>query len=197
MTVDFDQIQWPEGLELPWTKSDYEKLVEAQGEPFTISEKGSVMLNQMFFVEKYRLEHRVIYDSELGDFFEYNEATGLWKKRSADAIKYQFLEDMRLTAKETGQNGLFMKRTDALARGLVALLRAVVEQPDAFSHRPPAIHVKNGMIVFEDDRMLLKSFHPDYFSRNMCPFEFDPQAECPRFLNELLGTALSPEDTRL
>ena len=195
--VRFDEIKWPDDLNLPWVVTDYDALVEEHGEPFVLSDKGGTVLNQMFFVRKYALEHHVIYDSSLGDFFEYECATGLWNRQSLEAIKRRFLADLTATAKKTGVKNIFLKRTDATASGLVALLRAEVEEHDTFSNRPPAIHVANGMIVFEGDDVLLKSFHPDYRSRNACPFAFDPTAECPRFKNDLLGPALADDDILL
>ena len=46
------------------------------------------------------------------------------------------------------------------------------------------------MICFEGEDVVLRSFHPDFLSRNKCPFAFHPTAECPRFKRELMGTAL-------
>ena len=79
----------------------------------------------------------------------------------------------------------------------MALLRSYAEKSNVFDKRATAIHVANGMICFEGDEIVMRGFHPDYYSRNQCPHAFDPNAECPRFLNELLGLALNDEDVRL
>ncbi len=195
--IAFGDVHWPEHLKLPWAKDDFDLLVEADGLPFTVSEKGGVMLNQMFFVQKYMLEHRVLYDAGLGEFFEYQQANGLWERQTVESIKRQFASDLTATAKETGHHNIFPKRTDGLLNGLVSLLRSMAERQEVFTRRPQAIHVANGMICFEGDDVLLRSFHPDFLSRNKCPFAFDPTAECPRFKRELLGTALDEDDARL
>lgn len=195
--IAFADIHWPEELKLPWVKSDFDVVVEAEGEPFTVSEKGGVVLNQMFFVRKYTLENRVLFDSGLGEFFQYDPSDGLWKKQSVETIKRGFLAALTAAARETKLASLFLKRTDGCVAGLVALLRATVETKDAFSKRPAAIHVANGMICFDGDEVTLKTFHPDYLSRNQCPFEFDPNADCPRFKKELLETALEADDVLL
>ena len=194
---EFGGIQWPEGLYLPWIKSDFDVLVEKNGQPFTVSSNGSLGLNHMFFVQKYAMEHAVKYDSGLAEFFEYESSTGLWNLKSVESIKKQFLDDLGDVAIETGQAGLFTKRNDAMATGLVGLLKSMVVCEDVFADRMPAIHVRNGMIVAEDGQVLLKTFHPDYRSRNMCPFEYDPYAECPKFRQELLGGALDMDDRKL
>jgi len=41
MTVAFDSVIWPNDLALPWVKSDYDLLVERQGEPVQYGENGS------------------------------------------------------------------------------------------------------------------------------------------------------------
>lgn len=62
---EFEDINWPDGLHLPWVKTDFGVLVEKNGEPFTISSNGLLGLNHMFFVQKYALEHTVKYDAGL------------------------------------------------------------------------------------------------------------------------------------
>jgi len=195
--IAFTDIQWPADLKLPWVKTDFDTVVDADGHPFTLSERGGVTLNQMFFVRKYTLEHHVLYDSGLGDFFQYEAVDGLWKKQSVEAIKRGFLEDLSNAAKESHLPAVFLKRTDGFVGGLVNLLKATVETRDKFATRPPAIHVANGMICFEGDEVVLKTFHPDYLSRNRCPFRFDPDAQCPRFMSELLEPALAADDIHL
>ncbi len=195
--IKFDEIRWPDNLKLPWVKTDFDAVVECDGQPFTISDRGNVTLNQMFFVRKYTLEHHVRYDSGLGDFYQYDATDGLWKKQSVEAIKRGFLEDLASAAKESVLPSIFLKRTDSFVGGLVSLLRATVETRDSFAKRQPAIHVANGMICFDGDEVTLKSFHPSYLSRNQCPFAFDPLADCPRFKRELLETALDTEDILL
>ena len=44
---------------------------------------------------------------------------------------------------------------------------------------------------------IYRNSHPDYYSRNVCPIPWDPNADCPRFKTELLATALEPEDISL
>lgn len=192
--VKFEDIVWPEHLKLPWVKSEFEKLVESDGQPFTIGVKGSVGINHMFFVKKYMLEHQVLFDAVLGDFYEYEVSTGLWKQATQETIKRSFLNDLGNTATKVGIEGLHLKRNDNMASALLALLRTMSERTDVFAVRPDAIHVANGMICFEPDGVVLKSFHPDYLSRNTCPIVFEPGADCPRFKKELLGSALNEDD---
>jgi len=53
------------------------------------------------------------------------------------------------------------------------------------------------MLCREGDLLVLKEFSPDFYSRNVCPFDYDSAAECTRFKDELLGPALDADDIRL
>lgn len=197
VALAFGDIHWPPSLKLPWVKSEFDLLTEEAGTPFSMSENGHVTINQKFFVNIFMMENRVLFDSSLGDFFLYNQATGLWELASSDTIKRKFLVLLGRVAKEAKIPNLHYKCTDFLAGSLASHLRIMVEQRDAFSNRPHSIHVQNGMICFEEGEVMLKGFHPDFFSRNICPCPFDPEAQCPQFLNDFLAPALSQEDITL
>ena len=77
------------------------------------------------------------------------------------------------------------------------LLKTRCVKRDPFSKRPSAIHLKNGMLILSDESIKLVSFSPDFYSRNMIPFEYDPNAECPKFINNFLSSALEDEDIDL
>lgn len=197
VSLAFEKIIWPPDLKLPWVKTEYELLVEAEGEPFSIGKAGGVTINHMFFVRKYQLEHHVLYDSTLAEFFQYDEKSGLWLRQSEESLKRRFLDSLHQAAKETGVSAVQLKRTDAFAGSLVSLLKSIVEQPCGFDKRPTAVHVGNGMICFEEDTVSLRTFHPTYLSRNQCPHPFDPNAECPMFKEQLLRSALDDDDVLL
>lgn len=67
---------------------------------------------------------------------------------------------------------------------------------DLFQDRPKnAIHVANGMVEIRDDgTYTLKPFAREYYSRNQCPFPYDPKAQCPRFISELLEPVFEQDD---
>ena len=84
-----------------------------------------------------------------------------------------------------------------LLDSFTAPLRGHVERPEAFARNGRIIHLKNGMLHLDHDGAELHEFSPDYYSRNVCPFSWEPTAECPRFKSELLASALEPEDISL
>lgn len=196
-SIRFEDINWPENIDLPWKAEPTDDLVKMAGPPVELSENGGVMVNQMFWVRRYMAEHTIVFDSALGDFYEYDAATGVWKKQTPEAIKRRFMEDLEATARAGGLRRLHFKLSEGLGVSLVGLLRTMTERRDVFVNRPPAIHVKNGMLCREGNLLVLKEFSPDFYSRNVCPYEYDAAAECPRFKGELLGPALDADDIAL
>ena len=194
--IKFEDIVWPENLKLPWI-GEAGELTDTAGPPYEVSASGAIKLNHMFWIRRYMAEHTVVYDSALGEFFEYEEATGVWKKHTEERMKRRFMEELQQIAINGRLTGLHFKLNEGLAAALMQFLRTMAEHYDVFSERPQAIHVKNGMLCFEDDQLVLKTFAPDFYSRNVCPFDYDENAECPRFKKELLGNALSEEDVNL
>jgi len=60
------------------------------------------------------------------------------------------------------------------------------------------IHLKNGVLKIQANKTInLVNFSPGFCSRNQAPIEFNPEAKCERFLNELLCPAVSEEDAVL
>ena len=177
--------------------AQYTQLETEWGEPYSVSEKGNIFLNQMFFVARFALEHLVLHEPDERRFYTYNASTGAWVLITADAIKITLAEDWQRFVQETGETKLIPKRTNSLLESLVALLRGHTEKRDAFKSSGPVIHCANGMLELSPDRATLCEFSPLYHSRNPSPLSWDPSAECPRFLNVLLKSALSADDISL
>ncbi len=198
LVKEFGAIKWPDDLNLPWVKTEYDLLVEEEGEPFLESENGTIKaLNHMFFVEKYVREHVVLYDSALKEFFSYDPADGLWKRTTTESAKKQILNDFKKASKEFGARQLLAKRNDSFGNALVNLLKAHCERFEAFGAKHSYIHVKNGILQLNSTPPRMEEFSPEFYSRNLCPFNYEPDAKCEQFLNELLKPALGDEDIDL
>src|SRR5262249_7209738 len=76
-------------------------------------------------------------------------------------------------------------------------LCGIAERCGAFTRRQRIVHLANGVIVFGEGGREFKPFSPDFSSRNASPIKYEPGAECPRFLNELLAPALQADDILL
>ena len=73
--------------------AQYAQLVAEWGEPYSVSEKGNIFLNQMFFVARFALEHLVLHEPDERRFYTYDASTGAWVLTTADAIKITLSED--------------------------------------------------------------------------------------------------------
>ena len=68
--------------------------------------KGQHLLNQMFFVARFALEHLVLHEPDERRFYSYDASTGAWVLTTADAIKIILSEDLQRFVHETGETSL-------------------------------------------------------------------------------------------
>lgn len=197
--IHFDELNWPESIYLPWEEDvdPIAKLIDEFGEPIAYS-KGGVSLNPPFFVEKFRRERAILYEPEEGRFFQYEDATGLWRKKTDAKVRADFSQELGTMAKQLECPALQRKRTNGTLQGLVDLLKGYSEKESAFG-RPDLgiVHVANGMLNLAAEDMTISDFSPKYYSRNQIPFPFDESATCPRFIDELLISAIPPSDIKI
>jgi putative DNA primase/helicase len=52
------------------------------------------------------------------------------------------------------------------------------------------------MLHIDDDTLILRPFLPKYYSRNVCPIAWKPDAQCPKFI-AFLQSGLDPADVSL
>jgi phage/plasmid-associated DNA primase len=114
-----------------------------------------------------------------------------------DAIKEMFSNDWQKIAGEYDEPRLLPKRTNGLLESLASQLRGHVEKNDVFKPNGRVIHFLNGMLHISANSVELRPFSPDYYSRNVCPFDWQPLAQCPRFLDVLVKLAMPDYDVDL
>ena len=179
-----------------------QNLVNFEGMP-TQSTERSFILNQSFFAGLYPLQHKTLFESNEDKFYSYTEDSGLWKTSSIHTIKNQlsidFSEFFR-TTEPNDYNRYLTRRSDSFFNSVAGLMKGKIEcngmfVKDAFR---PFIHCLNGVLDLSDvNNITIKSFAPDWYSRNMLPIKFDESATCPRFINELLKPQNSDEEIDL
>ena len=168
-----------------------------EGTPYYVTSTGTLRINQQYWVKQFAAVRHVLFDPLEATFYLYDSEKGLWERRTEAAVAQLFSEDIKAYADRTGEQRLVPLRTNLLLTGLVNLLRGAVEKTGAFSAAPGLIHLADGMLDLNVDPPGRRDFHPDFFSRSRVPFALDVDAECPRFLGELLGPALSADDLSL
>ena len=155
-------------------------------------------INERYWAALYARENRVLFDPDEKNFYRYAAETGLWETITPESIREVISGRILEISREAQQFTLEIQITQARLNAVVSALKGIVERRDAFKAKQRFIHVANGVIRFVDDGDIqFGGFAPDYYSRNRSPFAFVPEAECPRFLNELIYPAVEPDDADL
>ena len=179
--------------------STFQELTSKFGQPYYFNEEGKLTsINQTFWAGLHQSEHIQFFAPEERAFYRYNPENGLYSVISEDIIKQEVAARILEVSREKGLPALESKRTDSNLIHIVSLLRGIAEKKNAFSRNNKIVHLGNGVIVLKDNREVdFCAFSPDFCSRNQSPISFDPNAKCPRFLNEFLYPAVSSEDAIL
>lgn len=213
ITIRFEEIQWPEDLLLPWLAGDEElpgagdesddELIVRYGTPvfYAKARDGELFvngINEAYWAALFATENTMLHEPDERTFFRYDEGTGIYSVMSPDFIKQGISHRMLEMSRTSDElSPLERLRTDRTLNSVVSQLRGISEHRNAFTDRPRAVHLANCMLRFEDSTCLREGFSPAFRSRNRSPIPFDPQATCPRFLNELLLPAVHEEDAVL
>jgi phage/plasmid-associated DNA primase len=184
----------PPTARLPAQGDLLEKLAKQFGPPGYANQKGKIVtINERFFAELLRAENHLVHEANQEKFYLYNATNGLWEPTSVHSLKSKLSDRIRRAESQLNES-LRILDTEHNRRNVISLLRGLVERRDFFRDRPHAIHAANTMLVFEDRNVIPKPFAPEFRSRNQLTVEYQPNATCPRFQQELLGPALSPDD---
>lgn len=208
ISIAFDDIDWGD-LQVPWSPESsaaqheddseqaYHELVSAHGDPVEVNQKGGVRLNHAFFVARYGVEHLILHEPSEKEFYAYEPSRGIWRRQTPYSVKNQFSIDLKAFADAQGLTQIHFMRTNSLLSSLTELLRGHVEKVGIFDTRRPFIHLGNGVLFLRGNESGLHPFSPELYSRNQCPFDLVPGAECPVFKEQLLASALDPDDIDL
>lgn len=191
--------------ELNKCKDPYLKIHEEEGRPFLIkyTKEGavsSITFNQSWNAGFLSRKMRLLFEPMEYEFYYYEEKSGLWKQISEYQLKYFLSSDLAAYWKEfhgDKSSELLPRRSDRMLMDSINLLRGKIVKAEAFvrSGANYVVHLANGMLHIE--KMQLRNFSPEYYSRNQIPFELSENAECPRFMNDLLYSALPEDDVDL
>jgi putative DNA primase/helicase len=178
-------------------KQEWRAVSESYGEPIFYSSDGKAVtgLNERFWAGLIRQQHMLLFEPGENRFYRYEESNGLWTPQSKAVLAELVCDTVHA---ETGGHSDYMKHaTLSFANAVVGHLAGMVEKRDAFTAEPSGIHVANGFLVLGGERVELRGFSPQHYSRNQSPIAYDPKADCPMFTERVLKPALPPEDIAL
>jgi P4 family phage/plasmid primase-like protien len=203
VTVKFADIVWPEGWQLPWVgaaaRAEKEALAKEFGQPFYTNKDGRVTgINERYWAALFSRENRVLYDPDEKTFYRYAEDTGLWESITPESIREAISTRILEVSRESQQFSLEIQITQTKLKAVIGALMGIVEKRGVFLTKQRFIHVANGVIRLGDDGdVTFGGYSPEDYSRNRSPIAFNAEAECPRFLNELIYPAVEPDDADL
>jgi P4 family phage/plasmid primase-like protien len=203
LAVKFADIVWPEDWALPWVgaaaRAEREALAKEYGQPFYTNKDGRVTgINERYWAGLYARENRVLFDPDEKTFYLYAEASGLWEPVTQETIRESISARILEVSRESQQFSLEVQITQTKLKSVVGALMGIAEKRGIFLRKQRFIHVANGVIrLAEDGDVRFGGFSPEDYSRNQSPYTFDGEAECPRFLNELIYPAVDPDDADL
>jgi hypothetical protein len=193
LEICFDEIVWPEPILL---ELQNDRLIEEQGNPFWGNEKRDDSLNLNFWAALYARENCLLYEPNEKQIYRYFEKNGLWFKQYQEVILTGISNMLLAESKIAGREFMERKRTLATLNGIFNLMQGIAAKPEVFKKNQNFVHVANGVITLNDD-IQLEAFSPEFYSRNASPIPYIENAECPRFLNELLLPAVSKDDAEV
>ncbi len=188
----------------PWSWEDamsHPKLVQRRGEPFILKETrdGQKMtgLNAQYWMARFAAETLILFEPHARQFFTYEQGTGVWIWSTDEVVQSRVAEYLLGYSRRLKVPLLETARTAKVLSPMVDALRATAERREPFQKGEAVIHLANGMLDLGVAPPVLRRFSPRYFSLCASPVGFDAAAICPRFLNELLHSALEPADAVL
>ncbi|PTX98218.1 hypothetical protein DB345_05125 [Spartobacteria bacterium LR76] len=191
----FEELNWPQNLKLPWIKDPFEVLSEKEGPLIDIRANGVTRLNSKAMAEKLLMENHFDYDRQEKNLYQYDPERGVYSVAGEELLDF-VSQEIKRVADETGREDLTINRNNHQIASIVDSMRAKLARtrlsnPDAVEN---AIVVKNGVLELTAEGGVLTTFHPRHRSRNQIPIDFNPEARCNRFLNEVLRPVLSEDD---
>jgi P4 family phage/plasmid primase-like protien len=175
-----------------------EDLIARCGPPILLDERANPSdINQMFVAARHKRDNLILFEPSLTLFYCYDEPTGLWKPKTESRVVVEMGDSLPALLDAYEAAPLLRKRSESFMSQVLRFLKGMAENAEAFQRREPVIHVGNGVLHLNDDPPTLHEFSPDYYSRNRSEIRYEPNAICPRFLDELLGPALPEDDISL
>jgi putative DNA primase/helicase len=154
-------------------------------------------LNNRFFAGLFEKENIIRFDSNLKNFWIYNESNGMFTESPnsviAESISKRVLDISREKKDFKIEKSIRVSFTTDVIKSLEGIL--LMKNP-SFEKPHNIIHCKNGVLKHTDNDLRFTEFSPFYHSRNQISIHFDPKAECPQFL-EFLSQSMESDDVEL
>lgn len=184
---------------IPSANTVSDKLVKEFGNPYFLKGDKVSGINEGYWAALHNKENIQVYEPIEKTFYRYNSDNGLYQEISCDVIKQEISKRILEVSRSSNNLAVLERyRTNKNLNNIVSHLKGISEKRDSFGRNGKEIvHLANGVLRFRGNDADLVEFSPEFYSRNQSPIPFDEKAQCPRFLNELLYPATTPDDAVL
>ena len=163
-----------------------ESIIARYGEPF-IKTKTALKLNYICVCELLKATWRVRYIRPLRQYERY-KAFGTWNVLNEDAVINRIKALVMTIAVDYDRTLVNTALTHSVLSDIAKLFRCEVGIDSFPLPSCRFIHLRDSLRVFDkaNQRFEVVPFSPEFNSRNRIPLSYDPDAKCPRFINELI-----------
>ncbi len=167
------------------------------GEPFPVDEEtGKVDLNQRAAATAFTHTRTIQYDSLLREFFHFDEVQGLWVPESAERTHQEMTKYLGELGERKKHEQFVQRQKEGTINSLIKFAKANDVKPTV-TDTGGLFHAANGVLDLRNDLPVLRPHSRDFPFRKSSGITYDPKAQCPRFLRELLEPALDKDDRDL
>ena len=165
---------------------DLAAFVQQYGPPHYPTRRNPVgSLNEVFWAGFMADLNEMLFENRENEFYRYGG--NIYLPMSQHLLLDQVTNDILRAAQ--GWQGYEPLNQLCNARhlgGVLSHLKGKVQMEGVFNRKRDYVHVANGVIMLNGAKPELVPFSPRLISRNLIPIAYDPSAECPRFIKELL-----------
>lgn len=158
-----------------------EEMIKKNGEPIHYTQR-SLSLNDVFWGESLLRKRTILYSPAHKEFFEYDANTGLWSPVSHAKLTSQLHHLLIHMDREVYEGSIARCSKEEARNRIIESQRGIRENKKAFVETAhTSTQVKNGVLVFDNYKVALKPFAPEFYNRYASELPYDPNADCPKF----------------
>lgn len=174
-----------------------EEIFARLGQPFPVDvETGKVELNQLAVATAFTHSKTIEYDSLLRQFFRFDAVQGLWVPESAERTHREMAKYLVALGERKKHEEFVRRQKESTIASLLKFAKANDVKPTIIE-TGGLFHAANGVLDLRNDLPVLRPHSCDFPFRKSSRVTYDPKAQCPRFLGELLEPALDKDDRDL
>ena len=151
-------------------------------------------LNELFFAAYVVQKNKLAVD-QINLWRKYNSETGIWDELKACVLKPLIAKELLDFSRSYNIPEIAKMGNNKNCTAILSFMEGIANRSNEFKQQRRIKHLKNGVLVFEDDGSWhLEPFSEDFYSIVRTELEYDPSAQCPMFFENFLGTAMCQDD---